>query len=253
MLTGLAVAVLGFGLQWGLGVKPWHEVWRIFLTVGLSYLVVMTSTLLAKVLTVPAKITDEAVSKSQFESDKKLNSTRAELEEKSRELGELKDRISTAPFSFRVEADTSGLRKAMYVDLATPGGAHRILLQIPLVSFAIWKKASSVDLEVSVTEYSIDSLQSSSHPPTFPARRLLRESETIDITERLVRFIAGDPFNLERLVRFSHDIRAVLAYEVLSVRGEVTTNFRVIGNLSGGTVHLTIEHLPNPLSPTSGQ
>ena len=162
--------------------------------------------------------------------------------------------MSGTVISFRVELDKTGSLLTIPMDRTVSGGtSQRFYLSIPRVRFVIWKRPSAQDLEVTIVEYSLDYLGPAGHPPTIPIHCAMRESEEVDVTERLVRFIGGDPFNPERLLRFSCDIRAVLGYEVVSKRAEASTNFRVTGNVNANTLQLEIQNLPNPPSATSGQ
>jgi hypothetical protein len=193
------------------------------------------------------------VEKKSSEAEERLKELR-KSSEAEKELQQLKDRISKVPLSLRAEVDTSGNLIPTYTTWETfGGGQNRQVIHAPRVTLMVWKKPQSQDLEVTIAEYSLDYLRSPGRPPTIPVRRLIRDSEQVDITERLVRFIGGDPFNRERLLRFEEDIVAVLRYEVPCGQGEAVTSFRVKGKLNANTLQLEIEHLPNPPSSTSGQ
>jgi hypothetical protein len=256
-LTGASIAVLGLVLQWLILGKPWHEVGYSLLIVLVSFGVVSLAVGAWNVIALPAehKVKLQADhSLALAEKDKALKEKQEQVDSVKRELQEFKDQISAVPFSFRTEVDTSGLRTTMVVDIPTlHGDSQRFHILVPPVSFFMWKKPSSQDLEVYITEYSLDDIRSFGRPPTFPTRLLIRDAERVDITERLVRFIAGDPFNHDRLLHFCRDVKAVLGYEILGRKGETPTHFRVTGKLNAGTLQLEIEHLPNPPSSTTGQ
>ncbi len=63
MLLGLAVSILGFTLQWAFGIHPWSDVWKILLTVVVSYVIVMSLAFISKVITVPAVLDQEKTNK----------------------------------------------------------------------------------------------------------------------------------------------------------------------------------------------
>lgn len=256
MLIGLAVSFLGFSLQWILGFRPWDDIWKILLTVFISYLLVMSAAFVGKVFVVPAQLKEkgeEERRQSLAKASDALKAKEAEIQQKAQELQDLKDRVFATPFSLRAEINKDAPLISMNAsDTLIGGGPHREPIQVPQVVLRLWKRPQSQELEVTVTECRLQILGPASQQPFFSVRRVIRSEESIDISERLVKFVAGDPIERQRLLLFSQDVKAVLCFEVLSETGQTITCFRVNGKLNASTLQLDVEHLPNAPSSLSG-
>ncbi|MBZ5669097.1 MAG: hypothetical protein LAO04_05150 [Acidobacteriia bacterium] len=187
------------------------------------------------------------------EQNRSIQAKNAEIERRTKELQGLKAKVSTIPFSFQAEIDRINPPISVWAsDTLIGGGPDRQPIEVPRVVLTVWKKPQSQDLEVTITNCRLGNLRIPASQPDFSVRRIIKGEDAVDVTEELVRFVAGDPINRQRLLRFSQDVKVVLGYEVLSTPSEASTCFRMNGKLNAGRLQLEIEQLPNPSSSITG-
>lgn len=179
------------------------------------------------------------VSLAQFEAYKKLHKR-------------VQSGLSETPFSFRAEIDKAAPKTSLRASHTVIGGgpAHQPV-EVPRIVLRVWKKKQPQDIEVTITRWHLENFQRPELQSTFPIHRVITDQETIEITEQLVKFIAGDPLEHQKLLRISEEIQVKLEYKLLSATSESKTCFRVKGRLNASRLELELENLPNPPTTVS--